>query len=251
LLDVATGALLGQLCIFAFPVAGVRQKRPGGLREDSLTRSSKNLRVASLYALGSAAFGILGIALGWWLLLWPASSLALIAIAYVRGSSRVFRKRRGRLPISTRIVLGPYLCGAFARVLVYRRRDEPWVEVAPGVYCGRILLTDREARALMALGVTGVLDLTAEHAERRALMSNDYLNIPVLDLTRPSREQLDRATSFIAEHARRGGVYVHCALGVSRSVAAVAEYLASRYDRPSSATFTYETANPLPCVRNF
>jgi protein-tyrosine phosphatase len=46
----------------------------------------------------------------------------------------------------------------------------------------------------------------------------------VLDLTQPSREQLDRATSFIAEHVLRGGVYVHCALGISRSVAAVTAY---------------------------
>ena len=101
------------------------------------------------------------------------------------------------------------------------------MEVGPGVYCGR-LLTEREARGLLELGVTGVLDLTAEHAERRALLCNDYLNIPVLDLTRPSREQLERATSFIAEHVCRGGVYVHCALGVSRSVAGVAAYIASR-----------------------
>jgi protein-tyrosine phosphatase len=204
--------------------------------------SEPNLRVARLYAAGSAVLGILALALGswFWLLLWPAASLALIAIAYVRGSSAVFRKSGGRLPISTRVVLGPYLCGAFARLLFYRRRREPWVEAAPGVYCGR-LLTKREALAVRAMGVTGVLDMTAEHAETRAFLEIEYLNpaarsrqeiaylnVPVLDLTQPSREQLDIAVAFIAEHARRGGVYVHCALGISRSLAAVAAYIASQ-----------------------
>jgi hypothetical protein len=251
LLDVATGAMLGQVCMFAFP--GRRNHDHSGARGRSAIRalvvSEPNLRVARFYAAGSAALGILAIALGswFWLLLWPASSLTLIAIAYVRGNSAVFRKSGGRLPISTRVVLGPYLCGAFARLLIYRRRGEPWVEPAPGVYCGR-LLTKREAVAVRSMGVTSVLDMTAEHAETRAFLEIDYLNtaarslqeiaylnvpveylnVPVLDLTEPSREQLDVAVAFIAEQARRGGVYVHCALGVSRSVAAAAAYIASQ-----------------------
>ena len=244
LLDVATGAMLGQLCMYAFPDARDRQRHnatdtrrnldvnhsataypAADSQVNSLVRSSANISIAMFYGAGSAALGILAIGLGswFWVLLWPAVSLALIATAYVRGSSAVFRKFDGRLPISTRIVLGPYLLGMLARLLFYRRRAEPWIEVAPGVYCGR-LLNEREASGMLSLGVTGILDLTAEHSESRVLLKNDYLNVPVLDLTKPSGEQLDRATSFIAEHACRGGAYVHCALGVSRSIAAVAPY---------------------------
>jgi signal transduction histidine kinase len=216
-LDVVTGAMLGQICMFVFP----------GWHDRVLVHSaSANFRVARLYAAGSAVLGILAIGLGslFWLLVWPAAALALIAIAYVRGNSSVFRKSGGSLPISTRVVLGPYLSGAYVRLLIYRRRGEPWVEAAPGVFCGR-LLTKREARAVRSMGVTGVLDLTAEHAETRAFLGIEYLNVPVLDLTSPSREQLDAAVAFIVKHAGRGGVYVHCALGISRSVAAVAAYI--------------------------
>ena len=227
LLDVVTGAMLGQVCMFVFP----------GWHEHVLVRSaSANFRVARLYAVGSAVLGILAIALGswFWLLVWPAASLALIAIAYVRGNSSVFRKSGGSLPISTRVVLGPYLCGAFVWLLIYRRHGEPFIEAAPGVYCGR-LLTKREALSVRSMGVTGVLDLTAEHPETRAFLEIEYLNVPVLDLTSPSREQFDVAVAFIAQHAHRGGVYVHCALGISRSVAAVAVYVASRQTEPRLA----------------
>lgn len=225
LLDVATGAMLGQVCVFAFPES----------REPALVRSAAaNFRVARLYAIGAAMFAALAIgpgsrlafALGFWLLLWPAVSLALIATAYVRGSSTVFRKKDGRLPISTRVVLGPYLLGAVLSRLVYRRHGVPWIEAAPRVFSGR-LLTKREALAICAMGITGVLDMTAEYSETRAFQEIEYLNVPVLDLTRPSREQLDAAIAFIMKHARRGGVYVHCALGVSRSASVAAAYLAS------------------------
>jgi membrane-associated phospholipid phosphatase len=242
-LDVATGAMLGQVCIFAFPERLDRSDARGRSRDRALELSATNLRVARFYGAGSAVLGILAIGLGswFWLLLWPAASLALIAIAYVRGNSAVFRKAEGRLPISTRIVLGPYLCGAFLRLLIYRRRGEPWVEAAPGVYCGR-LLTKREALAVWAMGVTGVLDMTAEHAETRTFLeieylnvAVEYLNIPVLDLTEPSREQLGVSVAFLAEHALRGGVYVHCALGISRSVAAATAYTTSQQTEPPPA----------------
>lgn len=234
LVDVATGAMLGQVCMFVFPERRDHLHSSARSGDPLLVRSSPNVRVAGFYAAGSAALGILAIALSswFWLLLWPSSSLALIAIAYVRGNSAVFRKSSGRLPISTRVVLGPYLFGALARRWVYRR-SERWVEAAPGVYCGR-LLTMREALEARAMGVTGVLDMTAEHAETRAFLDIEYLNVQVLDLTEPSREQLDEAATFIAAHALRGGVYVHCALGVSRSVSAVEAYTTSQ--RPQLKT---------------
>jgi protein-tyrosine phosphatase len=69
----------------------------------------------------------------------------------------------------------------------------------------------------------------------QSLQAIEYLNVPVLDLTEPSREQLAVAVAFIAEHAHRGGVYVHCALGISRSVAAAAAYIASQQTEPLPA----------------
>jgi len=220
-LDVVTGAMLGQVCMFAFPER----------RERALVRSAApNLRIARLYAAGSIILAIAAIVLGsyvgfwFWIMVWPAMSLALIALAYVRGESTVFRKKAGRLPITTRVVLGPYLCGAIISRLVYRRRREPWIEAAPGVFRGR-LLTKREAMGMRTLGISGVLDLTAEYSESQALSEIEYLNVPILDLTTPSREQFEAAITFITKHSQRGGVYVHCALGVSRSAAIVAAYV--------------------------
>lgn len=263
-LDVVTGAMLGQFCFYMVPVqsgqgsTGLKAFDPigdGGQSTDSgpsfisarrgdglLFTSTPNLRIAGRCAAVSVTLCILVLSAGsWsWLLLWPATSLAIISIAYVCGDGFVFRKSHGRIPISTRIVLGPYLCGMFVRRQIYKNRLERWREIAPGVYCGR-LPTGWDVEALRAMGITAVLDMTAEHSEARAFrcggkessalpmngginVAVEYLNIPVLDLTEPSSEQLDVAAAFILKHRSRGTVYVHCALGISRSVAAVKTY---------------------------
>ena len=259
-IDIVTGAMLSQFCIFfvpekfnfvaaAFPTRSTLGGRNGSAepasaffstksRHQTLFISTPNIRVASRCAAGSGALILMGLVMGsWaWLLLWPASSLAIMSIAYVRGDGSVFRKSGGRVPMSTRMVLGPYLIGMFVRRLIYKSRVERWREIVPGVYCGR-LATGSEAEALIDMRVTAVLDMTAEHSETRALRtaacsrspiprdeSVEYLNIPVLDLTEPSGEQLDVAAAFIAGQLSKGIVYVHCALGVSRSVSAATAY---------------------------
>jgi len=133
----------------------------------------------------------------------------------------------------------------FVRRLFYKNRFPAWTEIAPAIYCGR-LPTRTDVTALKTLGITAVLDMTAEHSEthefRNIKISQrttchfqmngslkntvEYLNVPILDLTEPSREQLGIAAAFIDEHGLRGNVYVHCALGISRSISAVTAYIA-------------------------
>jgi protein-tyrosine phosphatase len=86
-------------------------------------------------------------------------------------------------------------------------------------------LNEAEARALLAKGITAVLDLTSEFSEVAALRSLPYLNVPILDLTAPTEEQLRAGVEFIGKQAQGGGVYVHCKTGYSRSAAFVGAHL--------------------------
>jgi protein-tyrosine phosphatase len=87
------------------------------------------------------------------------------------------------------------------------------------------MLNNREASAAVRTGVTAVLDLTAEFSEAKAFRAICYRNMPILDLTAPSQEQLHEMAAFIREQSEKGIVYVHCKIGYSRSAAAAGAYL--------------------------
>jgi hypothetical protein len=190
------------------------------------TISMLNGRIALRYAIGAV---VIAAAAWWiggygWLLLWLAISLAAQALAYAGAGVVVFRKRDGRLPWVVRIVLAPYMICARITLHYYCRGLAPYSEAAPGVWIGR-RLTDAEAAAAIGKGVTAALDLTAGFPECAPLLALPYGNIQLLPLTVPSLEQLREAVAFIQQHSSRGIVYVHGALGYSRSVGVVSAYL--------------------------
>src|SRR5207244_13308222 len=104
------------------------------------------------------------------------------------------------------------------------RQRRLWDKMSLSVWIGR-QLSNREAEGAVRSGVTAVLDLSAEFSEAKAFRAISYRNIPILDLTAPSLEQLWEMGKFIAEHSETGMVYVHCKIGYLRSAAAVAAYL--------------------------
>lgn len=185
-----------------------------------------NLRVGAYYATGSVLL-VAGALLGWpWgaPLLWPAVSLAIVTAGYAGAGPDIYRKQDGRLPLVTRVIMAPMLLGQDLSLRHYRRHGHPWDEAAPELLMGRIL-DSVEAEELLAHGVTAVLDLTAEFSEVEILRRTVYRNLPILDLTAPTPEQLQSAVEFIRENAATGVVYVHCKIGYSRTAAVVGAYL--------------------------
>ena len=213
LIDVVTGLMLGWLCLYLLP--------DGRSAEAPFERS---VRLAVIYAaLASACLaGATLLPPGSLVLIWPAISLGVVSAGYMALGPIITRKSDGRIPPHVRLVLGPYLAGA--RVAAWLRRPAGPSRIAPGVLLGGHL-GPAQARALLDAGVNAVLDLTAEFSEQPALRRVCYLCVPVLDLVPPSPSQLEAAVNFIEQRSRGGIVYVHCALGYSRSVCAVAAWL--------------------------
>src|SRR5713101_7637751 len=214
IIDIGAGFVLAGYCFYFF------RESPAKLPV------IKNQRVGFYYS--AAAIFLFAFAPIFWplsaLVFWPSLSLGIVAGAYFGRGPRTFRKTNGTLPWSARFVLGPCLLGQYLSLLHYRRRCRPWDEVIPNIWIGR-KLSNREARGAVRSGVTAVLDLSAEFSEARAFRVINYRNIPILDLTAPSVEQLWEMGGFIAEHSETGIVFVHCKIGYSRSAAAVAAYL--------------------------
>lgn len=212
----------------------------------------KNFRVGSYYALG--ALIVLGLVVAFWpwggLLLWPTMSLAIVAAGYFGAGPSIFHKSDGRLPISSWWALGPCLLGQQGSLLYYRQQCRCWDQVTPEVWIGGVL-KDRQAAAAISAGVTAVLDLTAEFSEVKAFRGLRYQNIPILDLTAPTAQQLEQIAGFIEEQSNNGIVYVHCKIGYSRSAAAVTAYLLAtgKADSIDEALSRVRRARPSIVVR--
>lgn len=104
--------------------------------------------------------------------------------------------------------------------------EDPWNEVAPGLYVGRRLI-EPDRTSFEAAGPWAVLDCTAELREPPVLKEQAaWLAIPTLDGFPPTQEHLQEASAWLGEQAARGHtLYVHCAVGHGRSATAAAAYL--------------------------
>jgi len=216
--DIPTGAALGWLCVWLWPDNDAL--RPW--RQARFTADPQRRRLALLYAAGAlacviAAASLRGVAL--WLL-WPALSLALVALFYAAIGARGFQKdAAGRTSVAARWLLAPYLAGAWVNSRAWTRRHPQPSHVADGVWIGRT----PSARDLADMPAAAIVDLAAEMSLPAS--AREVSVHPVLDLTLPSMRVLADAARAIEALRSRGPVLVCCALGYSRSACAVAAWL--------------------------
>lgn len=219
-IDVPTGAALGLLCIWAWPL----ERRVAVARAWRFSADARRRTLALRYALGAAAAAGLGLALGggalW--LLWPALSLALVALAYAGLGARGFQMgRQGRMAWPARVLLAPYRAGARVNGWLWTRRLPPSREVLPGIAVGSL------ARMGSAGEGGGGTTLVSLCAELQAPAARRCHCLPWLDLVPATPAALRRAAATIDAVVQRGEpVLVGCALGFSRSAAALACWLA-------------------------
>jgi protein-tyrosine phosphatase len=234
LLDVVGGFALGAYCLYF-----IREPTPR-------LPANGNRRVGVRYAIGALLLICLTLLFWPWsaILIWPIVSLGIAAIAYFGAGPGIFRKREGRLPWTAWWAQGPVLLGHEISRLYYRRQCRAWDELTPRIWVGSVL-SRGEAAAAVREGVTAVLDLTAEFSEAAPFRPVNYRNIPVLDLTAPTFEQLEEMAVFIEEESSKGIVYVHCKIGYSRTAAAAIAYLL----RTGKATTVPEAIQFLRQVR--
>lgn len=213
--DLPTGAALGFFALWLWPDAV-----PSPLRSIRLARDPRRLALALYYALGAAFAAAAAIVIGgwgWWLF-WPAFSLALVAANYAFFGPQGFEKAPdGRMSLGPVVLLLPYLLAAGFNGWLWRRGQGPAVEIRDGVHISGLPRRAEAARFATVIDLCAELPATAAPAQCQAL--------PMLDLVTPEPGRLREAAQAIEQARARGPVLVCCALGFSRSAAAIATWL--------------------------
>lgn len=235
--DVVGGFVLATFCFYL-----LRESAPA-------LPGTRNLRIASYHGLGAGGMLVLAWATWPWggLWLWPTLGMGIATAAYAWLGPGIYRKSAGRLPLSTQLVLGPLLLCQHLSLLYYRRQCRRWDQVTPGLLIGR-QLSDADAADAVRHGVTAVLDLTAEFGEAAPFRAMTYRNLPILDLTAPTLDQMREAVQFIGAEAARGTVYVHCKAGYSRSAAVVVAYLLSSHQAATTQEAVEQLRKARPSI---
>jgi Dual specificity phosphatase, catalytic domain len=182
------------------------------------------------------------------ILLWPIVAVTIMVVGYFFVGPAIYRKRNGRLPLVTRILLAPVIVGQYVSWLHYQRQGDAWNVVAPNVWIGR-RLTDAEAAEAIGRGVASVVDLSDAFSEAAPFLHQAvYRHIPLLDLTAPTPAQLDEAVAFIDKQSAFGIVYVHCKIGYSRSAAIVGGWLLASGRAKSVDEAVAQLRGVRPCI---
>ncbi|WP_085722995.1 phosphatase PAP2/dual specificity phosphatase family protein [Pseudomonas sp. R37(2017)] len=216
-IDLPTGAMLGWLCVWLWPLEG-----PSLLQTARLAPRGKRWNLALYYLLGAAAFTVPAFSLGgaWLWLLWPALALLLVALNYAVLDAGGFQKHtNGRLSAAARWLLAPYLVAAWVNSRLWTRKDPDPDLVLDNVWLGRI----PTRQELKDSAFTAVFDLCAELSFIPGSVA--YRSLPVLDLTAPDSAQCEEAALAIESLRQQGPLLVCCALGYSRSATALAAWL--------------------------
>ena len=238
-IDVVGGFVLAVLVMYVFDGIQWRLSKTGGFR------------FATAYA---AVAGALAIPVLWfpklgWLTLWPAAACVIVAGGYAYFGPAIYRRVYGRLTWPAKLVLGPVLLGQWLSWKYYAKRSTPITPIVDGVCIGRYH-SEREAKRLTDNGIAAVVDVCVAFDEPDAFRKVNRLELPILDLTAPTADQVDVAVDFI-ERNRERGVLVHCKAGYSRSAALVAVWLVrtGRAESPQAAFELLRAKRPQIVLR--
>jgi protein-tyrosine phosphatase/membrane-associated phospholipid phosphatase len=213
--DLPTGAALGFFALWLWPDRGASP-----IAQLRGTNDPKRRRLALYYASGAVLAAAAALSIGgwgWWLF-WLSLSLMMVAASYAFFGPEGFQKGPdGRMALGARALLWPYLLAARINGWLWRRGRRDAAEIRGGVHINGLPSRREAARFPTVIDLCAELPGTAPPERCWAW--------PMLDLVTPEPETLRAAALMIEQARQRGPVLVCCALGFSRSAAAIATWL--------------------------
>ena len=215
-IDLPTGALLGVLAVY------ILKEDDDSILTTSFT-TPRSLKMGLYYLASSVLFMVLAfsVKLLSWLFLWFFVSLFSVSIIYAFGLNRLLAGVEAKAKFWQWLLFAPYFVGNYLSWQYYRRKLPLMNSVMPNVYLGRFP-TANEYKELESRGIRHCINLATEQQVQQN--SIPQTRLPFLDQTIQSPEALHEGVLLIDEY-KEDGIYVHCTLGLSRSVLLISSWL--------------------------
>ena len=211
--DLPTGVLMGLLALYVI-------NQDSSIVQTFMT--PRSLKMAFYYLLASILLMLLAFNYSW-LFLYPFISLFTVSLLYAFGWNSILAMRSSFWRPFNYLLFAPYYLGNRLSWMYYKGNLPLMSHVNNSVYFGR-LYTDDELKSITKKNVKHIISLASEHPNYDVNNSHHFYSLFFLDQTIPSPELLHEAVELIEKH-KEEGVYVHCALGLSRSVLVISAWL--------------------------
>lgn len=218
-IDLPTGILVGAICLWLFPLQGFS---PINFGRQQFT--CKHLKFASYYLTAAISLTILAYMIqswAWWLL-YPATSLLLIACAYLLRQANFFQKQaNGSMTIASYILFAPYLIFAWLNSRLWTKKHPEDNLIIQhdhiSIYLGRIPSTTHAQQYSALFDCCAELPCSRTEVQYdQAFYSLDLIPIQAAQLN----EAVLRFNSLIQQanqQQQTQKLLIFCALGYSRS----------------------------------
>lgn len=214
-IDLPTGALVGVSAIFL-----ISQK---SMLSQHFT-TPRSLKVALYYLAAATLFLVIAFSYHSLLALWLFASMVAVSIVYAFGFNHLIAGENAQASWWQWMMFAPYFIGTNLSWRYYKRNLPLMAQVEERVYFGRHPAREEYAY-LSSQGIAYAINLAVEH--QMIFSAFEQVRLPFLDLTIPSPDELHHVVLMIEER-KEYGVYVHCALGLSRSVMAISAWMLYR-----------------------
>ncbi len=215
-IDIPTGAIVGLAVIYLIP----KESEASLVRSFSTPRS---IKMASYYLVGAIVFVILAFSIDmfWMLFLWFFLSLFAVSVAYSFGWKWLIVSSNAQANLIQKIFFLPYFVGNYLSWLYYSQKIVAFTKVEDGIYIGRTLKS-HEYTKLTDDGIKHSLNLALEQQFHKPILKQK--RFAYLDQTIQDPYILHEAVLYIDKYKNQG-VYIHCALGLSRSILLLSAWL--------------------------
>lgn len=153
------------------------------------------------------------------ILIWIGFSLIFIGLGYLGLGAIVFQKtKNGSFTFASNILFFPYRwISRLVRNIFFKTYQSP-LKITDKLYLGAFWMTKSS-------NFDAVFDVCSEYKRAQNKIQN-YISQPLIDLVIPTKEELNIAVENLDSMIQNNNtVFIHCALGMSRSTTIVVAWL--------------------------